>query len=77
MGKNLCFLTISTTNELTDMIECVLKIPEIIKQITIGDIIQANGIIVFHKGAQKLEITNLKFIQKSVVTSDESINFSN
>ena len=43
MGKNLCFLTISTTNELTDQIECVLKIPEIIKQITIGDIIQANG----------------------------------
>ena len=70
MGKNLCFLTISTTNELTDQIECVLKIPEIIKQITIGDIIQANGIIVIHKGAQKLEITNLKFIQKSVVSGE-------
>lgn len=69
MGKNLCFLTISATNEL-DQIECVLKIPEIIKQITIGDIIKANGVIVIHKGVQKLEIANLEFIKKSVVSGE-------
>ena len=67
-GKHLCFLSI-TNKELTEQIECVLKAPEVIKEIIIGDVIKATGEIVEHKGVNKLEIRTIEFLKKGSVTN--------
>ena len=67
-GKHLCFLSI-TNKELTEQIECVLKAPEVIKEIIIGDVIKATGEIVEHKGVNKLEIKTIEFLKKGSVTN--------
>ena len=67
-GKNLCFLSI-INKEQNKKIECVLTIPQLIKEITLGDVVDVEGLIEDHKGHQKIKLTKLTFLSKGDINN--------